>query len=58
MYHSTELPEDNTFRINGGKTKLSDFEVGLTNVMATEYALTYVLPCSRLTLMLDKTNNR
>ena len=37
---------------------MSDVKVGLTNVRATEYMLTYVLPCLRLTLMLDRKNNR
>jgi len=35
-----------------------DFKVGLTNVTATEYVLTYVLPCLRLPLMFDRKNNR
>jgi hypothetical protein len=37
---------------------MSDVKVDLTNAVAREYVLTYVLSCLKLTLMFDKTNNK
>jgi hypothetical protein len=37
---------------------MSDVKVDLTDSVAREYVMTYVLLCLKLTLMFDKTNNK